>query len=94
MGWETKLFKSEERKVRSDVSAFLHQLADKVGAGQVSLRQGQEKITVEMPQNVTLELQVEDEDKGIKGTQHSLKIEIKWFDQDDQGDSGGAVQLE
>jgi len=94
MGRETRLFKSEERKNRSDVGAFLHQLADKVGAGQVSLRQGQEKITVEMPQNVILELQVEDEDKGRKGTQHSLKIEITWFDQDDQEGGGGSVQLE
>ena len=77
MSWEAKLFKSEERKNRSDVSAFLHQLADKIGAGQVSLRQGQENISVEMPQNVILEPQVEDEDKGRKGTQHSLQIEIK-----------------
>jgi amphi-Trp domain-containing protein len=76
------------------VSAFVHQLADKVGAGQVSLLQGQQNITVEIPQNVTLELQLEDEDKGRKGIQHSLKIEIKWFDQDDQEGGGGSVQLE
>jgi amphi-Trp domain-containing protein len=71
----------------------LHQLGDKVEAGQVTFIQGQDKVSVDMPQNVILELQVEDEDKGKKGTQHSLKIEIKWFDQDDQGGSG-SVQLE
>jgi amphi-Trp domain-containing protein len=93
MGKETKLLKSEERKTRSEVSAFLHQLADKVGDGQASLSQGQEKVVLEMPQNMILELQVEDEVKGTKGIQHSLKIEIKWFDQEDQ-DGAGSLQLE
>ena len=37
---------------------------------------------------------VEDEDKGRKGTQQSMKIKIKWFDQDDQEGGGGSVQLE
>jgi amphi-Trp domain-containing protein len=84
MGKEIRLFKSEERKSRSDVVAFLHQLADKVAEGQVVLRQGQEEITLQLPRNLILEVQVEDEDKRSKGTQHSLEVEIKWFD-DDQG---------
>jgi amphi-Trp domain-containing protein len=63
MGKETRLFKSEERKSRSDVSAFLHQLADKVSEGQVVLRQGQEEITLQLPRSLILEVQVEDEDK-------------------------------
>jgi hypothetical protein len=29
-------------------------------------------------------VQVEDEDKGAKGIQHSLEVEIKWFD-DEEG---------
>ncbi len=84
MGKETRLFKSEERKSRSDASAFLHQLADKITEGQVVLRQGQEEITLHLPHSLLLEVQVEDEDKGAKGTQHSLEVEIKWFD-DEQG---------
>jgi amphi-Trp domain-containing protein len=84
MGKETKLFKSEERKSRSDVSAFLHHLADKISNGQVVLSQGQEEITLQFPQILILEVQVEDEDKKSKGIQHSLEVEIKWFD-DDQG---------
>ncbi len=85
MGKETKLFKSEERKSRSDVSAFLHQLADKINEGQVVLRQGKEKIVLDMPHNLILEIQVEDEDKKRKGIQHSLEVEIKWFDSDKSG---------
>lgn len=90
MGKETRLFKSEERKNRSDVSTFLHHLADKVEEGQVLLRQGQEEIILNLPHNLILEIQVEDEDKKRKGIQHSLEIEIKWFD---DGSVGGSLEL-
>jgi amphi-Trp domain-containing protein len=90
MGKETRLFKSEERKNRSELSAFLHQLADKIEEGQVVLRQGQEEITLQFPRSLILEIQVEDEDKKAKGIQHSLEVEIKWFD-DEQG---GPLELE
>ncbi len=89
MGREIRLFKSEERKNRSEVSAFLHQLADKISQGKVVLRQGQEEIALQLPAGLILEVQVEDEDKGAKGTQHSLEVEIKWFD--DQ--QGGPLEL-
>jgi amphi-Trp domain-containing protein len=90
MAKETRLFKSQEKRSRAEVSAFLYQLAEKIGAGQVILRQGQEEITLDLPTNLTLELQVEDEDKKRKGIQHSLEVEIKWFDGDD---AGGPLEL-
>ena len=89
MGKEIRLFKSEERKTLSEVSAFLHQLADRISTGQVVLSQGQEEISLQLPHNLILEIQVEDEDKQAKGIQHSLEVEIKWFD-DEQG---GPLQL-
>jgi amphi-Trp domain-containing protein len=85
MGKEVRLFKSEERMTRSNVSAFLRQLADKLDEGQVVLRQGSEELSLELPQNLILEVQVEDEDKKRKGIQHSLELEIKWFDKDAPG---------
>jgi amphi-Trp domain-containing protein len=90
MGKEKKLFKSEERRSRSDVSAFVQQLADKIGEGRVILRQGQEELSLDLPHNLILEIQVEDEDKKRKGVQHSLEIEIKWFDSDA---AGGPLEL-
>ena len=89
MGKETILFKTKERKSRSDVSDFLHQLADKISNGQAVLSRSTEEITLELPNNLTLEVQVEDEDKGKKGIQHSLEIEIKWFD----NDQGGSLEI-
>ena len=91
MGKETRLFKSEEARSRAEVSAFLHQLADKVDQGRVVLRQGQEEISLALPSNLILEIQVEDEDKKRKGIQHSLEVEIKWFDGDDE--VGGPLEL-
>ncbi len=85
MGKEIRLFKSEERKSRLDVGEFLHQLADKIAHGQVVLSQGQEEITLKLPHSVILEVQVEDEDKKAKGVQHSLEVEIKWFDNEQGG---------
>ena len=90
MGKETKLFKSEERKTRAEVSAFLHQLADKLAEGQVVLRQGQDEIVLQLPHSLILEIQVEDENKKRKGIQHSLEVEIKWFDNDA---GGGPLEL-
>lgn len=87
MGRETRIFKSEERKNRDEVSGFLHQLADRILDGKVVLSQGAEELTLQLPQNVILEVQVEDEEKGTKGIQHSLEVEIKWFDTDEQGGS-------
>ena len=74
MGKEKKLFKSEEKRNRSDVSAFLQQLADKIGEGQVILRQGKDELPLNFPQYLVLEIQVEDEKKKRKGIQHSLEI--------------------
>mgnify|MGYP001308253711 CR=1 FL=1 len=85
MGKEIRLFKSEERKSRAEASGFLRLLADKIAEGRVSLRAGREEIALNIPQNVILEIQVEDEDKKTKGIQHSLEIEIKWFDGEETG---------
>ena len=89
MGRETRLFKSQEPKNRADVSNFLRQLADKIDDGKVVLSQGSEELILELPQNLVLEVQAEDEEKGAKGIQHSLEVEIKWFD----NDQGGSLEL-
>lgn len=86
MGREVRLFKSQERMGRAEASAFLRQLADKLEAGTVLLRQGPDELALQIPARVVLEVQVEDEDKKRKGVQHSLEVEIKWFD----GDEGPA----
>ena len=82
MGKEVRLFKSEERKQKAEVGKFLHELADKLLEGDITLKRGTEEINLTLPENLILEIQVEDEDKKSKGTQHSLEVEIKWYDDD------------
>ena len=89
MGKEIVLFKSEERKDLASVVAFLHQLADKLAKNQVVLRQGSAEIVVDIPDNVILELKVEEEDKKGK-VKRTLEVEIEWIEGDE---SGGAVTL-
>lgn len=84
MGKETELFKSKEAKSRAEVAEFLHQMAEKIANGEVILRRGTEELVLPIPMNLILEVEVEDEDKQSKGIEHSLEIEIKWFDNDAQ----------
>ena len=86
MGKEVVLFKSEEKRSTAEVAAFLRQLADKVEAGQVILRQGVEELTLTLPSTVTLEVKAEEESTK-SGPKHSLEVELEWR----PGDSGGAV---
>ena len=89
MAKEIVLFKSEERKDLQSVSAFLNRLADRLAHNQVILRRGVEELALDIPNNVVLEIKVEEEDKKGK-TKRTLEIEIEWIDGDD---SGGAVTL-
>jgi amphi-Trp domain-containing protein len=89
MGKETILFSSEEKKNLQSVAEFLHQLADKLAENNVILRQGTEELAVDIPNNVVLEIKVEEELKRDK-TQQSLEIEIEWI----VGDTAsGGVEL-
>lgn len=89
MGKETVLFASEERQSLQNVADFLRQLADRLDNNQVVLRQGNQEITVDIPNNVVLELKVEEEQKKER-TQRSLEVEIEWYDGEE---SGGTLSL-
>ena len=72
MGKETRLFKSQEKKNRTDVSTFLQQLADKISQGTIILSKGSEELTLQIPENLILEIQVEDEQKKKKGVDNTF----------------------
>ena len=90
MGREITLFESEERKSRGEVCAFVRAIADKIDDGRVTLKLGTKELVLELPGQLVLEVEAENEEKSDKGTQHRLEIEIKWWD--GIGDGGG-VQL-
>lgn len=84
MGRETVLFKSKEPKAAADVATTLRQLADKIDQGQLTLRQGDQEVTLSFSQQMTLEIAVEEE---IKTThrQQSLEVEIEWYVGESEG---------
>ena len=76
MGRETILFKSEERKTSGEVAAVLREIADKLEQRQMTLKQDANEITLDFPENLVLELKVEEEE-GRK-VKRSLEIELEW----------------
>ncbi|MFP4395283.1 MAG: amphi-Trp domain-containing protein [Anaerolineales bacterium] len=83
------LFKSKERRDLQSISAFMHQLADKLAEGEVLLRQGADEVAVAVPDNLQLSLKVKEKVKKSK-TKHTFKITLKWVDDET---SGGVVTL-
>ncbi len=80
MGREVTLFSSKETKSSNEIATFLRDLAGRLEASQVTLRRGADEIVLDLPDSLVLELKVEDEEKRHKGTQHSLEVELKWYD--------------
>ncbi len=78
MGREVVLFKSEEKHGRVTVASTLRQLADKLEAGEVILRQGGDELLLEIPARVVLEIKAEEE-TGKNKTKRSLEVEIEWL---------------
>ncbi len=81
---EKILFKSEEKKNSLEIAAMFRNIADKIEQGKMILRQDENEVTVDFPDNMSIEIKVEEEIKRTKGTQLKLEIELEWY----PGDSG------
>lgn len=85
MGKEVVLFSSEERLDLQAVVRFLHELADKLSENEVTLRKGNEELTLTLPNQVVLEVKAEEEQKKQR-TQRSLEVELEWYEgEEDEG---------
>lgn len=76
MGREIVLFKSEERKSLSEAASILRQVADKVELGTMTLGQNENRVILDFPRNLTMEIKVEEEEKTL--VKRSLEIELEW----------------
>lgn len=83
---EIVLFKSEEPSSRQAAAEFLRNLADKVEAGRVVLKQGDTETVLEPTEKLTLEIKAEQKEKPGKPTKLQLEVELEWYP--DQPDSG------
>lgn len=74
---EKVLFKSEEPKDRASVVAFLRDLVNRLEQGKITFKRGEEELFIEIPEQVVLEIKVEEKTKPGK-IKRSLEIEIEW----------------
>ncbi len=73
------ILKSKDKRRLSEVANFLRDLADKIEANDLTLRQGDEEIKLNLPDPVILELELEEKKNNKKGTKRQLEIEIEWY---------------
>ena len=71
--------KSEEKKSRIEVAAFLKDVAERIESGTVKLKQGEETIILDIPEKLTLELKVQEKTKQMKPKKKQLEIELEWY---------------
>lgn len=90
MGKKKILFKSDEPRDLNYVATFLRELADKLEQNEVTLRQGDDEVTIVLPDIVDFEVEVEEKVKKHK-TKRSLELEIDWVE---GAQSTGPVVLE
>ena len=77
MGRETILFKSKEKKSARDISQTLRLIADKIEAGEMNLKQGENDVHLDFPGQMSFELKV-DEEQGRHQLKKSFEIELEW----------------
>ncbi|MGD1993560.1 MAG: amphi-Trp domain-containing protein [Anaerolineae bacterium] len=90
MGKKKILFKSDEPRDLASVAAFLRELADKLEQNEVTFRQGNDEVSIVLPDIVDFEVEVEEKVKKRK-TKRSLELEIDWVE---GAQSAGPVVLE
>lgn len=69
------LFDVEHVRDRTDVATFLQKLVDRLEAGEpVTLQGDDQEVTLDIPDQVEFEIQVEEETAG----ETSLELELEW----------------
>lgn len=82
---EEVLFSSEQRYSREEIATYLHDVADKLAAGEsITLSSGSESTTMDPPARPTFEVKAEREGPAAGPAELSIEFELEW----DEGDSG------
>ncbi len=83
------LFKHKERRDLAGVAELLRAMADKLEEGELTLVQGEQASTLELPDVVRLTMKGKKKVKKHK-TKHTVKLQLKW---DDRATSQARLQL-
>ena len=91
---EEVLFKSEANHSRSEVAAYLRQVADSIDGGDsITLKAGGESVTMDPPETVEFEVKAEREGPADGDGELSVEFELEW-DENDSGAGGESGQLQ
>lgn len=72
------LLKSDEAIARADVAGFLYQVSEALAKGHLALKQGEEKVELQVPDQVEFEVEVDEKPK--KGARKiSVEFELEWL---------------
>ncbi|MFP4301621.1 MAG: amphi-Trp domain-containing protein [Spirochaetaceae bacterium] len=69
--------RSKEQQSRSEVAQALRKLADRLEENKVALGQGNEQVTLTLPERVELKMKVTEKPKG-QSTKQKLEVELSW----------------
>ena len=81
------MYKSEQQMSRSELAAFLRDIADRIEKENLVLKSNGQEATVEIPEQVELEVEYQSKQKAA-GTRYQLELEVEWG-----SGTGGGVQL-
>ena len=90
---EEVLFEHEQRQSREATASVLHDVADRLEAGDpVTVSAGGESLTLEVPANPTFEVKVERDTNG--SAELSVEFELEWKEDDVDGGSDEGLSIE
>ena len=91
---EEVLFKSESDQSRADIASFLRTVADNLDAGdEITLRAGEETVTMDPPSRPTFEVKAEREGPTNGPKELSIEFELEW-DEGEEGGRSGDLEIE
>jgi len=92
---ETVLFESENRQSRKEIATYLRTVAASLDAGDaITLKKGDESVTVEPPARPTFEVKAEREGPADGLGELSLEFELEWDEGGDDGETDGDLEIE
>lgn len=91
---EITLFETESTFTRSEIADYLRSVADSLESGEpITLKSGEQSVTVDPPGRVTFEVEVEREGARKGPGELSLEFELEWDERESgtEGIEGGLV---
>jgi len=80
MSDEKNLYESEARRTTAEVIDFLQQLAQWLGDRRLAFDDNGGVVEMTIPDEVVLEIEIDEEDEGKEYVKRTLEIEIEWLE--------------